>query len=99
MMLAAVTITSALLLVIDGTAIDRVLHWMGDAVDGGSFASILVMARLGTAEVWAPVWIIASAGVIAAVARLAVHGAAEPDSTRPSPPASSSAAACCWPPG
>ena len=68
MMLATVTITSALLLVIDGTAIDRVLHWMGDAVDGGSFASILVMARLGSAETWAPVWIIASAGVIAAVA-------------------------------
>ncbi|MDN5551437.1 MAG: hypothetical protein L0G54_12035, partial [Brevibacterium sp.] len=68
MMLATVTITSALLLVIDGTAIDRVLHWMSDAVDGGSFASILVMARLGTAEVWAPVWIIASAGVIAAIA-------------------------------
>ncbi|MDN5774946.1 MAG: hypothetical protein L0H43_14245, partial [Brevibacterium aurantiacum] len=68
MMLATVTITSALLLVIDGTAIDRVLHWMSDAVDGGSFASILVMARLGTAETWAPVWIIASAGVIAAIA-------------------------------
>ena len=68
MMLATVTITSALLLVIDGSAIDRVLHWMSDAVDGGSFASILVMARLGSAEAWAPVWIIASAGVIAAVA-------------------------------
>ena len=98
MMLAAVTITSALLLVIDGTAIDRVMHWMSDAVDGGSFASILVMARLGTAEVWAPVWIIASAGVIAAVA-VSLFMVREQDSTRPSPPASSSAAACCWPPG
>ncbi|MGO2810714.1 MAG: hypothetical protein ACTIBG_04490 [Brevibacterium aurantiacum] len=68
MMLAAATITSALILVIDGSAIERILHWMTDAVDGGSFASILVMARLGTAEVWAPVWIIGSAGVIAAVA-------------------------------
>ena len=99
MMLAAVTITSALILVLDGSAIDRVMHWMSDAVDGGSFASILVMARLGTAEVWAPVWIIGSAGVIAAVARLAVHGAAEQDSTQPLPPVSSSVAACCWPPG
>lgn len=68
MMLAAATITSALILVIDASAIDRIVHWMTDAVDGGSFASILVMARLGTAEVWAPVWIIGSAGVIAAVA-------------------------------
>ncbi|MDN5635329.1 MAG: hypothetical protein L0G36_06765, partial [Brevibacterium sp.] len=68
MMLAAATITSALILVIDSSAIDRIVHWMTDAVDGGSFASILVMARLGTAEVWAPVWIIGSAGVIAAVA-------------------------------
>lgn len=68
MMLATLTITSAILLVLDGSAIERIMHWMSDAVDGGSFASILVMARLGTAEDWAPVWIIASAGVIAAVA-------------------------------
>ncbi|GAA1859157.1 hypothetical protein [Brevibacterium marinum] len=67
MMLAAATITSAIILVIDTSAVDRVVHWLSDAVDGGSFASILVMARLGTAEVWAPVWIIAGAGVIAAV--------------------------------
>ena len=68
MMFAAATITSAIILVLDGSAIERIMHWMSDAVDGGSFASILVMARLGTAEVWAPVWIIGSAGVIAAVA-------------------------------
>ncbi|WP_193071032.1 hypothetical protein [Brevibacterium sp. FME37] len=68
MMLATATITSAIILVLDGSAIERIVHWMGDAVDGGSFASILVMARLGTAEVWAPVWIIGSAGVIAAIA-------------------------------
>ena len=68
MMLATATITSAIILVLDGSAIDRIIHWMTDAVDGGSFASILVMARLGTAEVWAPVWIIGSAGVIAAIA-------------------------------
>ncbi|MCF2586426.1 hypothetical protein [Brevibacterium sp. UCMA 11752] len=67
MMLAALTITSALILLLDGSAVGRITHWMGDAVDGGSFASILVMARLGSAEVWAPVWIIASAGVIVAV--------------------------------
>ncbi|MCI4011826.1 hypothetical protein [Brevibacterium sp. ZH18] len=68
MMIATATVTSALILVIDGTAIDRIVHWISDAVDGGSFASILVMAQLGTAEVWAPVWIIGSAGVVAAVA-------------------------------
>ena len=68
MMIAAATITSAIILVLDGSAIERIMHWMSDVVDGGSFASILVMARLGTAEVWAPVWIIGSAGVIAAVA-------------------------------
>ena len=68
MMFAAATITSALILVLDGSAIERIMHAMSDAVDGGSFASILLAARLGTTEVWAPVWIIGSAGVIAAVA-------------------------------
>ena len=68
MMLATLTITSAIILVIDGSTIERIIHWMSDAVDGGSLASILVMARLGTAEVWAPVWIIGSAGVIVAIA-------------------------------
>ena len=67
MMIAAVTITSAILLVLDGTAIDRVVHWTSNAIDGGSFASILAMAELGSSEVWAPVWIIASAGIVAAV--------------------------------
>ncbi|MDK8433754.1 MULTISPECIES: hypothetical protein [unclassified Brevibacterium] len=68
MMLAAATITSAILLVLNGDAIDRVIHWLSDAVDGGSFAAILLMAQLGDAEVWAPVWIIGSLGVVAAVA-------------------------------
>lgn len=68
MMLAAATITSAVLLVLDPTAIDRIIHWYSDAVDGGSFASILLMAELGDVSVWAPLWIIASGGVILAVA-------------------------------
>src|SRR5699024_6583736 len=68
MMLAAATITSALLLVVDLTAIDRIIHWYSDAVDGGSFASILVMAELGDVALWAPLWIIASGGVPLAVA-------------------------------
>ncbi|WP_426936908.1 hypothetical protein ACQE2J_00910 [Brevibacterium sp. LE-L] len=68
MMLAAAMITSALLLVIDRTAVDRVIHWYSDAVDGGSFASILLMADLGDTALWAPLWIIASGGVILAVA-------------------------------
>lgn len=68
MMLALATITSAVILVIDGSAIDRVVHWVSNAIDGGSFASILAMAELGSPEVWTPVWIIASAGVVAAVA-------------------------------
>ncbi|MGC2938928.1 MULTISPECIES: hypothetical protein [unclassified Brevibacterium] len=68
MLLAAATITSALLLVVDLTAIDRIVHWYSDAVDGGSFASILLMAELGDVSVWAPLWIIACGGVILAVA-------------------------------
>lgn len=68
MMLAAATVTSALLLVLDLTAIDRIVNWYSDAVDGGSFASILVMAELGDGALWAPLWIIASGGVILAVA-------------------------------
>src|SRR5699024_6685934 len=68
MMLAAATITSALLLVVDLTAIDRIIHWYSDAVDGGSFASILVMAELGDVALWAPRWTIASAGGPLAVA-------------------------------
>ena len=67
MMLASATITSALLLVVDSTAIDRIVHWYSDAVDGGSFASILLMAELGDVALWAPLWIIASGGVILAV--------------------------------
>ena len=67
MMLASATLTFAIILVIDGTAIDRVVQWVSDAIDGGSFASILAMAELGSAEVWTTVWIIASAGVVAAV--------------------------------
>lgn len=67
MMLASAAITSALLLVVDMTAIDRLIHWYSDAIDGGSFASILIMADAGDAAVWAPVWIIASGGIIAAV--------------------------------
>src|SRR5699024_877782 len=68
MMLAAATIASALLLAIDMTAIDRIIHWYSDAVDGGSFASILLMAELGDVGLWAPLWIIASGGVVLAVA-------------------------------
>ncbi|SMX88165.1 hypothetical protein BI49514_02114 [Brevibacterium iodinum ATCC 49514] len=68
MMLAAAMITSAVLLVVDLTAIDRIIHWYSDAIDGGSFASILLMAEVGDTSVWAPVWIIASAGVVLAVA-------------------------------
>src|SRR5699024_11680101 len=56
MMLASATITSALLLAIDMTAIDRIVHWYSDAVDGGSFASILLMAELGDVGLWAPLW-------------------------------------------
>ncbi|WP_166975309.1 hypothetical protein [Brevibacterium atlanticum] len=67
MMLASATVTSAILLVLDMTAIDRLIHWYSDAVDGGSFASILVMAQLGDAALWAPLWITASAGVVLAV--------------------------------
>lgn len=67
MMLASATVISAILLVIDMTAIDRLIHWFSDAVDGGSFASILVMAELGDTALWAPLWIIASAGVVLAV--------------------------------
>ncbi|WP_209370074.1 hypothetical protein [Brevibacterium renqingii] len=68
MMLASATVTSALLLAIDMTAIDRIVHWYSDAIDGGSFASILLMAELGDVSLWAPLWIIASGGVILAVA-------------------------------
>src|SRR5699024_12078060 len=68
MMLASATITSALLLAIDMTAIDRIVHWYSDAVDGGSFASVLLMAELGDVALWAPLWIIASGGVTLAVA-------------------------------
>ena len=68
MMLASATITSALLLAIDMTAIERIIHWYSDAVDGGSFASILLMAELGDVGLWAPLWIIASGGVVLAVA-------------------------------
>lgn len=68
MMLAAATLTSAVLLVVDLSAIDRIIHWYSDAVDGGSFASILLMAELGDVSVWAPLWIIVSAGVVLAVA-------------------------------
>src|SRR5699024_10311716 len=68
MMLAWATIASALLLAVDMTAIDRIVHWYSDAVDGGSFASILLMAELGDVGLWAPLWIIASGGVILAVA-------------------------------
>ena len=60
--------SSALLLAIDMTAIDRIVHWYSDAVDGGSFASILLMAELGDVSVWAPLWTIVSAGVVLAVA-------------------------------
>lgn len=68
MMLAAATLTSAVLFVVDLSAIDRIIHWYSDAVDGGSFASILLMAELGDVSVWAPLWIIVSAGVVLAVA-------------------------------
>ena len=68
MMLAAATLTSAVLLVVDLSAIDRIIHWYSDAVDGGSFASILLMAELGDVALWAPLWIIASGGVTLAVA-------------------------------
>lgn len=68
MMLAAATLTSAVLLVVDLSAIDRIIHWYSDAVDGGSFASILLMAELGDVSVWAPLWIIVSAGVVLALA-------------------------------
>ena len=68
MMLAAATLTSAVLLVVDLSAIDRIIHWYSDAVDVGSFASILLMAELGDVSVWAPLWIIVSAGVVLAVA-------------------------------
>ena len=68
MMLAAATLTSAVLLVVDLSAIDRIIHWYSDVVDGGSFASILLMAELGDVSVWAPLWIIVSAGVVLAVA-------------------------------
>ena len=68
MMLAAATLTSAVLLVVDLSAIDRIIHWYSDAVDGGSFASILLMAELGDVSVWAPLWTIVSAGVVLAVA-------------------------------
>ena len=68
MMLAAATLTSAVLLVVDLSAIDRIIHWYSDAVDAGSFASILAMAELGDVSVWAPLWIIVSAGVVLAVA-------------------------------
>lgn len=68
LMIAATAITSALILVADGTAVDRILHWFTDAVDAGSFASILVMIRIGSAEVWAWVWICASAAVVVSVA-------------------------------
>lgn len=68
MMLAAATVTSAVLLVVDLSAIDRIIHWYSDAVDGGSFASILLMAELGDVSVWAPLWTIVSAGVVLAVA-------------------------------
>lgn len=67
MMFASATITSALLLVLDPTTIDRIIHWYSDAIDGGSFASILIMADAGDVSLWAPVWIIASGGIIAAV--------------------------------
>src|SRR5699024_11733742 len=66
--IAVRSITSALLLVVDLTAIDRIVHWYSDAVDGGSFASILLMAELGDVAVWAPVWIVASGGVTLALA-------------------------------
>src|SRR5699024_5008940 len=68
MMLAAATITSALLLVVDLTAIDRIIHWYSDAVDGGSFASILVMAELGGVGGGGRLWGIVRAAVSLAVA-------------------------------
>ncbi len=67
MMIATTAVTSALILIVDGTAIDRIRQWLSDAVDGGSFASILVMARIGSAEVWGPVWVAAAGGVVVAV--------------------------------
>lgn len=67
MMIAGAAVTSALILILDGSAVDRVMHWLSDAVDGGSFASILVLARIGDAEVWGPVWATAALGVVAAV--------------------------------
>ncbi|RBP67231.1 uncharacterized protein DUF2029 [Brevibacterium sanguinis] len=67
MMIATAALTSALILILDGSAYARVVHGLTDAVDGGSFASILVMARFGSNASWAPVWIAASAGVVLAV--------------------------------
>ncbi len=78
MMIATATIASAIILVADGTTIRRVTQWLSDAVDGGSFASILVMARIGDAGTWATVWIVASgllvAGVLVALFMVRVHG-------------------------
>ncbi|WP_453985184.1 hypothetical protein [Brevibacterium casei] len=67
MMIATATITSAIILVADGTAISRITRWSSDAIDGGSFASILLMARIGDAGTWAPVWIVVSALLVAGV--------------------------------
>src|SRR5699024_5610722 len=73
MMLAWATIASALLLAVDMTAIDRIVHWYSDAVDGGSFASLLLMAELADVGLWAPPWILASGGaVLAGAVRLCV---------------------------
>ncbi|QQB15047.1 hypothetical protein [Brevibacterium casei] len=67
MMIATATITSALILIADGTALSRIVHWTTDAIDGGSFASILLMARIGNAETWAMVWIVVSGLAVLAV--------------------------------
>lgn len=78
MMIATATIASAIILVADGTTIRRITQWLSDAVDGGSFASILVMARIGDAGTWATVWIVASglivAGVLVALFMVREHG-------------------------
>lgn len=67
MAIATATITSAILIVVDGTAISRVVHWLSDAIDGGSFASILLMAQIGDADTWTPVWIVAGVLAVGAV--------------------------------
>lgn len=76
LLVAGATVTSALLLVIDGTAVDRVTRWLGQGIDGGSFASVLVMARLGDPGMLSFVWTVAGAACILGVtaALVAVRG-------------------------